>query len=70
MQGTQYAPRESILCMEHFVALQLWVSASLAISTSVLKALPGKLDIKRFLPRVLYICLVKTIALVKKKERK
>ena len=21
MQGTQYAPRESILCMEHFVAL-------------------------------------------------
>ena len=23
MQGTQYAPRESILCMEHFVALQL-----------------------------------------------
>ena len=28
MQGTQYAPRESILCMEHFVALQsshIWV---------------------------------------------
>ena len=22
IQGTQYAPRESILCMEHFVALQ------------------------------------------------
>ena len=22
MQGTQYSPRESILCMEHFVALQ------------------------------------------------
>ena len=22
MQGTQYAPRESILCMEHFVAIQ------------------------------------------------
>ena len=22
MQGTQYTPRESILCMEHFVALQ------------------------------------------------
>ena len=21
MQGTQYAPRESILCMEHFLAL-------------------------------------------------
>ena len=21
MQGTQYAPQESILCMEHFVAL-------------------------------------------------
>ena len=25
MQGTQYAPRESILCMEHFVALHVWV---------------------------------------------
>ena len=24
MQGTQYAPRESILCMEHFVALQCY----------------------------------------------
>ena len=23
MQGTQYAPRESILCMEHFVALHI-----------------------------------------------
>ena len=29
MQGTQYAPRESILCMEHFVALQS--SFSLAV---------------------------------------
>ena len=27
MQGTQYAPRESILCMEHFVALQRIVVA-------------------------------------------
>ena len=26
MQGTQYAPRESILCMEHFVALQCTLS--------------------------------------------
>ena len=26
MQGTQYAPRESILCMEHFVALQCIIS--------------------------------------------
>ena len=26
MQGTQYAPRESILCMEHFVALQCRLS--------------------------------------------
>ena len=26
MQGTQYAPRESILCMEHFVALQSTLS--------------------------------------------
>ena len=30
-------------------------SASLAISTSVLKALPGKLDIKRNSPSILYI---------------
>ena len=30
-------------------------SASLAMSTSVLKALPGKLDIKRHLPSILYI---------------
>ena len=28
MQGTQYAPRESILCMEHFVALQSFLSYS------------------------------------------
>ena len=30
-------------------------SASLAMSTSVLKALPGKLDIKRHSPGILYI---------------
>ena len=30
-------------------------SASLAMSTSVLKALPGKLDIKRHSPSTLYI---------------
>ena len=30
-------------------------SASLAMSTSVLKALPGKLDIKRHSPSILYI---------------
>ena len=30
-------------------------SASLAISTSVLKALPGKLDIKRHSPSILYL---------------
>ena len=30
--------------------------ASLAMSTSVLKALPGKLDIKRHSPNILYIC--------------
>ena len=30
-------------------------SASLAISTSVLKAFPGKLDIKRYSPSILYI---------------
>ena len=30
-------------------------SASLAMSTRVLKALPGKLDIKRHLPSILYL---------------
>ena len=30
-------------------------SASLAMSTSVLKALPGKLDIKRYSPSILYV---------------
>ena len=30
-------------------------SASLAMSTCVLKALPGKLDIKRYSPSILYI---------------
>ena len=30
-------------------------SASLAMSTSVLKALPGKLDIKRHSPSILYL---------------
>ena len=33
-------------------------SASLAISTSVLKALPGKLDIKRHSPSILYLLTV------------
>ena len=33
----------------------LYISASLAMSTSVLKALPGKLDIKRHSPSILYI---------------
>ena len=31
-------------------------SASLTMSTSVLKALPGKLDIKRHSPSILYLC--------------
>ena len=30
-------------------------SASLAMSTSILKALPGKLDIKRHSPSILYV---------------
>ena len=30
-------------------------SASLAMSTSILKALPGKLDIKRHSPNILYV---------------
>ena len=33
-------------------------SASLAMSTSVLKALPGKLDIKRHSPSILYVLLI------------
>ena len=33
-------------------------SASLAMSTSILKALPGKLDIKRHSPSILYISMV------------
>ena len=32
MHGTQYAPRESILCMEHFVALQGLISDHLIVS--------------------------------------
>ena len=35
-------------------------SASLAMSTSVLKALPGKLDIKRHSPSILYLLIVQT----------
>ena len=31
-------------------------SASLAMSTCVLKTLPGKLDIKRHSPSILYVC--------------
>ena len=39
-------------------------SASLAMSTSVLKALPGKLDIKRHSPSILYLlCLNLGLAL-------
>ena len=37
-------------------------SASLAMSTSVLKALPGKLDIKRHSPSILYLSPIKMIA--------
>ena len=33
-------------------------SASLAMSTSVLEALPGKLDIKRHSPGILYVLLI------------
>ena len=34
------------------------LSAGLAMSTSVLKALPGKLDIKRLSPSILYVTCV------------
>ena len=43
-------------------------SASLAISTSVLKALPGKLDIKRHSPSILYV-LYRTVVVYEKKNR-
>ena len=33
-------------------------SASLTMSTSVLKALPGKLDIIRHSPSILYLCVI------------
>ena len=40
-------------------------SASLAMSTSILKALPGKLDIKRLSPSILYVvCHVALLYLV------
>ena len=41
-------------------------SASLAMSTSVLKALPGKLDIKRHLPSILYLFSVQPVGYEKK----
>ena len=37
MQGTQYAPRESILCMEHFVALHSSVFSYVVIKYSHFK---------------------------------
>ena len=45
--------------LKSFTTLLLWermlnCSASLAMSTSILKALPGKLDIKRHSPSILY----------------
>ena len=37
MQGTQYAPRESILCMEHFVALHCaYAQADLRLCWSII----------------------------------
>ena len=39
-------------------------SASLAMSTSVLKALPGKLDIKRHSPSILYTSSLRVYALM------
>ena len=36
-------------------------SASLAMSTSVLKALPGKLDIKRHSPSILYLFTIRPV---------
>ena len=39
-------------------------SSSLAMSTSVLKALPGKLDIKRHSPSILYLLAIGTTMVV------
>ena len=39
-------------------------SASLAMSTCVLKALPGKLDIKRHSPSILYVYMLYTVIAV------
>ena len=42
--------------------------ASLAMSTSVLKALPGKLDIKRHSPSILYFSYISASILALKEE--
>ena len=38
--------------------------ASLVMSTSVIKALPGKLDIKRHLPSILYILILNPMKMI------
>ena len=38
--------------------------ASLAMSTSVLEALPGKIDIKRHSPNIIYLCVCIVCVLV------
>ena len=43
-----------ISCLQGSISCLLNRSACLAMSTSVLKALPGKLDIKRHSPSILY----------------
>ena len=42
--------------------------ASLAMSTCVLKALPGKLDIKRHSPSILYVCYISFLVFPRKRE--
>ena len=47
-----------LLCLVKLISKDthlLFISASLTMSISVLKALPGKLDIKRLSPSILYI---------------
>ena len=52
MQGTQYAPRESILCMEHFVALHGSISKAFTVNIAF------QIDNSFFLPKSKSILIV------------
>ena len=53
--NTRFAYFDIKITRLSFLERLLNCSASLAMSTSILKALPGKLDIKRHPPSILYI---------------